>query len=49
MGGALLVDLLVLVLENTLGNGLFDILLGRPCFLVDTCLVTFVFAGVSAV
>ena len=47
--GALLVNLLVLVLENTLVKGLFDILFGRTCFLVDTCLVTFVLAGSSAV
>ena len=49
VGVALLVDLLVLIRENTLVIGLFDILFGRPCFLVVTCLVTVVFAGLSDV
>ena len=47
--GALLVDLLFLIRVNTLVNGLLDILFGRACFLVFTCRVTLVFAGLVAV
>jgi hypothetical protein len=49
VGNALLVDLLAVVLLNTFVSGLFVILLGSSCCLVDTLLDTLVFAGLSTV